>query len=406
MKMLLTIAWRNVWRNRTRSLVVMVALVLGLWAGNFMIAYAFGLYDQRLANALEYELAHAQIHHPDFRVEQQPELIVPKSPERLAELATNPQVKALSGRLVANAMITASRGAGGVRLIGVDPASEASVSRIPAAIDTGTFLGADKKSRIVVGRTLANKLRLGLGSKVVLKFQNAHGDFVDARFKVGGIYDSPNSSFDERMVYVKRSTLAPLLQTGTGVHEIALLLDDAQNAQGFAEGENQKHPDSMAEDWMTLSPELELMIESTDQYFNIFLGIILLAVAFGVINTMLMAVMDRVREIGVLMALGMNRFKVFVLVVLETVFLMMAAAPVGLLLAWASISWFGAHGLDLGFLSEAYAMYGLDPIVYTHLDGSYYVRNLILLLITALGSAILPAWSALRLDPVEAIRKI
>jgi ABC-type lipoprotein release transport system permease subunit len=410
MKMLLTIAWRNVWRNRTRSLVVMVALALGLWAGNFMMAYAFGLYDQRLANALEYELAHVQVHHPDFRVEQQPELIVPESAWHTERLESMEGVRAVSGRLVANAMISSSRGAGGVRLLGVDPEAEALVSRIPAAVDTGSFLAEGKKHRIVVGHSLANKLRLNVGSRVVLKFQNASGDFVDARFKVGGIFRSPNSTFDEMMVYVKRSSLEPLLlgglQEGQGVHELAVMLDDAARAQSFAGGENQAHPELLTEDWKTRSPELELMIDSTDQYFTIFLGIIMLAVAFGVINTMLMAVLDRVREIGVLMALGMNRMKIFVLVVLETVFLMLAAAPMGLFLAWATVAWFGQHGLDLSFMSEAYAMYGLDPIVYTHLDGSYYLRNLILLLITALASAILPAWTALRLDPVEAIRKI
>ncbi len=410
MKMLLTIAWRNVWRNRTRSLVVMVALVLGLWAGNFMMGYAFGMYDQRLANALEYELAHAQIHHPDFRVEQQPELLIPESRARLQALQDKSGVRGVSGRLVANAMITASRGVGGVQVMGVDPEAEAGVSRIPASVDTGTFLSEDKKHRIVLGHALAKKLRLNLGSKVVLKFQNAAGDFVDTRFKVGGIYRSPNSTFDERMVYVRQTELAPLvlggIQNNAGLHEIAVLLDDPGEAMAFAEGENRQYPDSVTEDWKTLSPELDLMIESTDQYFTIFLGIIMLAVAFGVINTMLMAVLDRVREIGVLMALGMNRMKVFVLVVLETVFLMLAAAPVGLLLAWGTLTWFGQHGLDLGSLSDAYAMYGLDPVVYPHLDGSYYLRNLVLLLITALVSALFPAWTALRLDPVEAIRKI
>ncbi len=404
--MLLTIAWRNVWRNKTRSAVVMVALSLGLWAGNFMMAYAFGLYDQRLRTALEYELAHVQVHHPDFGEEGLPALTVPEGPARLARLRSAEGVRAASGRVVAQGMISSSRGAGGVRIVGVDPADEASVSQVPAAVDTGTFLAGDKRKRIVVGRALARKLHLDAGSSVVLKFQDAHGDFVDAGFKVGGIYETPNRGFDERLVYVRAAELRALLGTGNGVHEIALLLDDADGSAAFAEGENAAHPGALAEGWKERSPELELMIDSMDQYFNIFLGIILLAVAFGVVNTMLMAVLDRVREIGVLMAVGLNRRRVFALVVLETVLLMLAAAPAGLLLAWGTIAWFGTHGLDLSFLSEAYALYGLDPIVYTHLDAGYYGRNLALLLVTALGSALFPAWTALRLNPVEAIRKI
>ena len=167
------------------------------------------------------------------------------------------------------------------------------------------------------------------------------------------------------------------------------------------------YPKAKFESWKELAPELGLMIDSFDQYMIIFIIIILLALSFGIVNTMLMAVLERVREIGMLMAIGMNRWRVFSLIALETLYLVVIASPLGLLLAYLTINHLGEVGMDLsGLYQEGYAAYGFKSFIYPKLENIYYFRIFIMVSITAILASIYPAVTAIRLNPVSAIRKI
>ena len=201
--------------------------------------------------------------------------------------------------------------------------------------------------------------------------------------------------------------LSRLLNAQHQVHEIAVLLQDEEQVDECARDLSQQYPTARVESWKEISPELGLMVESLDQYMMIFFVIILLALSFGIVNTMLMAVLERVREIGMLMAIGMNKVRLFGMIAFETIFMVLIATPLGLLLAYLTIYWFGMNGLDLsGLYQEGYAAYGFKSIIYPQLDTMYYYRIMLLVGITALLASIYPAITALRLDPVKAIRKI
>ena len=413
MRMLLSIAWRNVWRHRSRSLVVMTALALGLWAGNFMMGLSFGLYDQRLKNALRHEIGHLQVHHPDFDEDGLAELYIPDGPERLAELQGDDRVLAAAGRVVVEGgLIQTARGSGGVRIVGVDPVREAAVSELNELIVEGEWFVEGKGRQMLVGEWLADDLNIKVGSRPVLTVTDINGDFAGLKPRVVGIFRSGNTSFDRSRVIVLEEELRETLALDSvpgAIHEIAARIHEPREIDAFTAEYAGRSEHSKVESWKQVAPELELMIETSDQYFAIFIGIILFAVGLAVVNTMLMAVYDRVREIGMLMSVGMTTRKVFGMIVLETIFLMGAAVPVGLLLAWGTIVWLGDVGLDMSKLSEGYkamAAYGLDPVVYPVLESQYYVRNVVLVLISALLASLIPAWAAVRLDPVTAIRKL
>ena len=157
---------------------------------------------------------------------------------------------------------------------------------------------------------------------------------------------------------------------------------------------------------MELSPELDLVVNSFDTYMYIFMGIILAALMFGVVNTMLMAVLERQREIGMLMAIGMNRTRVFLMIMMETAWLAFVGGPIGILLGHMTILWFGTHGVDLSQYSEALSMYGFSNIIYFELDSGLYLPILIMTLAVTMLSAVYPAAKAVSLDPARAIRKI
>lgn len=405
--MLTQLAWKNIWRNKVRSLIVVVAIMLGIWAGTFILGYAFGMVEQRLEDAIQNEISHLQIHHPDFTKDNEPQFSIPGSADLLAQLESNQQVKAVSGRAVVFGMINAPSNSSGGKFIGIDPEKEGALTGLPDKIIDGEYLADSDKNKIVIGKKLADKMKVKVRSKLVLTFHDANGQIVAGAFRVKGIYASYNSAIEEMNVYVNLPDLNSLLNPQDPFHEIAILLEDAAQVPDFTQNLAQEHSELLVEDWGELAPDLSFMIESLDQYMIIFLIIILLALSFGIVNTMLMSVLERVREIGMLMAIGMNRRKLFGMICMETVFMVMIAAPVGLLFALATIEYLHVAGMDLsGMYQEGYAAYGFRSMIHPTLETIYYFRILLLVVIMALLSSLYPAITALRLNPVEAIRKI
>ncbi|WAC02483.1 FtsX-like permease family protein [Lacinutrix neustonica] len=244
-------------------------------------------------------------------------------------------------------------------------------------------------------------------SKVVLTFTNVHSEIVSAAFRVGGLYRSKNSSLDEVNVYVQQKHLRDLLELKPSEsHEIAILIKDDAQLDAIKNHSKTVVSTGKIEDWKELSPELGLIIESFNLYTYIISGIILLALTFGIINTMLMAVLERIRELGMLMAIGLNKRKIFLMIMLETFYLTLIGAPIGLLFGWLTVTVLGKTGINISMFSEGLASYGFSAMIYPALDQEKYVIIVLMCLITAIFSAIYPAYRALQLNPSEAIRKI
>ncbi|MDN5203920.1 FtsX-like permease family protein [Fulvivirgaceae bacterium BMA10] len=405
--MLFIIAWKNIWRNKTRSLVVIISVMLGLWMGAFLLSYIFGMIDQRLKDAIGNEISHLQIHHPKHSDDHDPQYFIPKSRQLIADLEKNDSVKILSGRVLVDGMVASPAKSLGARIIGINVKKEDQLTQFAKNIVEGEFLKDSDKNKIIIGRKLADKLKVKLRNKVVLTFQDHEANIVAGAFRIKGIFKSYNSTLENNNLYVTASDLSNLLDISGEIHEIAILLNEADHVDPFVSQLRADYESLSIEGWKELAPELGLMIESLDQYMIIFLTIILLAISFGIVNTMLMAVLERVREIGMLMAIGMNSIRLFMMIFLETLLLVLVASPIGLLLAHFTISYLGEHGMDLsGIYQEGYASYGFKPIIYPKLETVYYLRIMVLVMITAVLASIYPAISAIRLDPVKAIRKI
>lgn len=404
--MLLQIAWRNVWRSKLRSLVVMLAISLGLLSGVFMMAFSWGFSAQRMRSAIETEFSHVQVHDPVWKEDRRVADTLANASQMLARLQADPSVKAASGRTLTEGMITTARGASGVMVHGVDPAEEMALTRLNTRVKEGQYLDTAKGQPVLIGAKLAEKYKLRLRNTIVLTFQDVNGEVTTGAFKVAGIFETVNTKYDEANVFVKKSDLQALIGIPGQVHEIAFLMHEVDSVPGSATTLATAYPDALVEDWKTLSPELRMVTEQFGTTVRVFVGIILMALAFSIINTMLMAVLERTRELGMLMAVGMNKWKVFVMIMTETVFLTLVGAPFGMLMGWLLIVWTGKTGIDLSNFSGGLNNFGYDPIIYPELSANYYLEIMIMVVITALLSAIYPAIKALRLKPVEAIRAI
>jgi putative ABC transport system permease protein len=405
--MLTRIAWRNVWRNKVRSLILVSSIAMGIWAGIFTLAFSWGMSIQYVNMAINGQVSHIQLHHPEFKVDRKITYAIHEAPEMVYEIESIPGVMAACGRVISGCMVSSPTAGAGANVSGIDPDQEDHVTGMAANVIEGDYFPSNKRNQILIGQKLANKLKVKLNNKVVLTFQDVDGNITSGAFRITGIYQTNNSTLDELNVYVRSAELSPLLGLESGeLQEIAVLLHEDTELRGVFDSLRTRYPELLVEDWKTLAPELRLVIDSFSLTMYLFISIILLALTFGIVNTMLMAVLERVHELGILMAIGMNKPSVFMMIMLETLYLAFIGGICGLLLAYGSIQLLGQTGIDLSAFSAGLTSYGMDTMVYPSLPDYEYLEIFIMIFIAAVLSAIYPAFKALKLNPVQAIRKI
>ncbi len=407
--MLLSLSWKNIWRNKTRSLIIIFAIVFGVIGGVGIIAFMNGLIYQRLEMAIGNEVSNIQIHNSHFQSNKELNDTIFNIQKLTSVLDTCRKIKAYSLRLKSVTMINSANCGEGIMLNGIDPEKEKKVTGIYKYIQTGNYFADTRKNGIVIGEKLARKLKIKMRSKVVVTMQSASGDITNAAFKVIGIYKTSNSTFDGHNAYVRKSDLATIIGFGSQTaHEIAIsVYNDNESETLVASLKKKFNSDKLSiEPWIEIMPELGLLTGVMDYMLYIFMSIIFLALSFGIINTMLMAVMERVREIGMLMAIGMNKTKIFSMIMLETILLMLTGSFVGLVLSFAIVNFFEKFGIDLSRFASGMSGFGFSSMVYPFLETSAYFRIVIMVIIAGIISSIVPARKALKLNPSEAIRKL
>jgi ABC-type lipoprotein release transport system permease subunit len=403
--MITAIAWRNIWRNRLRSGIVIAAIATGLFGGIFSIAFMEGVAEQTVNSAIALQLSHIQLHHPLFLENEELKYRIPGADSILHRIAGTPEVAAASRRYRVRAMASTASGGTGVEIVGIDPSAEKRVTDVWQRITDGDYFAGNRRNPLVVGERLAKKLRVKVGHKIVLTTQAEDGTLTGGAFKVIGLFKSDNSAFDETRLFADSRDISRLLgMPQDESHEIALLLANPQRLTPVAESLASEYPFLKIETWRQIAPDLGMLQGLMQQMMFMFIVIILIALAFGIINTMLMAVIERTQEIGLLMALGMSKTRIFIMIMLETVFLSLTGGFLGMAVSIVVIHVAHLHGIDLSIVGKGLAAIGYAAHVYPRLAAGFFAILTLLVIVTAILSSLYPARKALKLKPAEAIR--
>ncbi len=405
MKLIIIIAWRNIWRNRRRSIIMITAITVGLWGGLFAASFSHGLLEQRFETSIEQHISHMQIHHPDFIRDQAIEHQIHDWAEIYDMLSADGEIKAFSGRTILSGMLSSANLTRGVRIMGINPELEAQTTGISNHLVSGTYFAEEIANQILVGKKLAEKTKLQERSRLVLTFQDQDGELVSAAFRVAGIYQTANSVFDESHIFVLQSDLQSILDEQIIINEIALLAKDAEAIPQIRDTYQELFPANTFRTWNEIATELSYLIEMARVMITIILIIILLALGFGLVNTMLMSVFERTRELGMLLSVGMNKTRVFLMILFETAFLSLLGTLGGILLSVGFIYLTSKRGIDLASVGgDSMEAFGFSTVVYPSLSINLYFTLIILVIITAILTTIYPALKATRLSPAEAVR--
>jgi ABC-type lipoprotein release transport system permease subunit len=469
------IAWKNVWRNKTRSLIVISAVTIGVFAGVFAIAAMNSSVVQRLDAAVNEELSHIQINNKDFRNSSDIQNFIPDYQSVISTVESKSGVKSATGRILVRGIASTATESGGVEITGIDVEKEKEIFTLSKKLIPGTgsyFQTETKYNTAFIGEKLAKELNIirftlseesfsklkseGIpaeitsrlesltdqrfitdkkfsnaceklltpsetrkyllkikeaawsyreGSKIVLSFVDINNNQTGAAFRVSGIFRTNNDLFESTSVFVPVSELRRLTGMKEGTfHRIIVRLDEDDLTDKLTSEIRQSLPKLEVLSWKEIQPDLAMMADFMQQIYGIFMAIILAALAFGIVNTMLMAVLERTRELGMLAAIGMNRKKIFSMIMLESVFLSVVGGIMGMAVSGIVIAATARKGINLVKYSEGLEAFGYSAHLFPTIDVQFFITTSLLIVLTGIISSIYPARKALKLNPVDAIR--
>ena len=405
--MIFTISWKNIWRNKLRSSIIIAAIAIGLFGGIFSIAMMNGMAEQRLRAAIQTQTSSIQIHNPNFLKNKKLIFSINNSDSIIKIIKQNPVLKAVCKRTVVSAMASTAETGTGIIINGINPEQEINVTSISKKLSTGNYFTKHKKHSILISEKLAEKLKVKVRSKIVITSQNNKGDLIGGAFRVIGIFKTSDSFFDETNVFVLNDDLNKLVYDSPEnykAHEIAVLLANDENTKQLVEDLKSKFDNLSVQAWYEIKPDLKMMSSLMESASYLILIVILLALIFAIVNTMLMAVFERIHEFGMLMAIGMSKNKIFNMVMSETILLSIIGAAVGTLISIISIYIFHIYGIDLSIVSKGLESFGIDSYIYPEIKSSFYLSISVMVIITAILASIYPAKKALSSKPVDALR--
>lgn len=401
--MILSLAWKNIWRNKTRSLILIIAAALGLWGGVFTIALMNGMWEAMINNYIDRNTGHIQIHAKDFLKEKNLNNYIAEGEKILSQLQTEKEITGVSARVIIDGLVSSPHASGGIKIVGINLTDEMKVTTISKALKEGKFF-SEANDQVVIGKKLAEMLKVKLRSKIVLSFQGLDGTIIYAALRVVGIFETESSTSDRLQLFVKKEDIFKLLNTKPIYHEIAIRAVNGETADLILPKLNNQFANYDVDSWLELSPMFKYGEASFDIQLYFFIGIILFGLLFGIINTMLMSVLDRVREFGVLLAVGMKRIKLFRLIMLESLILSIFGALIGVALGYVTILLVSKVGVDLSLFSAGLAYYGINTVLCPVMPKEAFYIISLMIIITAVIASLYPAFKAIKLQPAVAIR--
>jgi ABC-type lipoprotein release transport system permease subunit len=414
---MLRLAWRNLWYNQGRTLIAMAAIGLGYSMLMFVACLMAGLRQQMIESGTGLLLSDIEVHAPDYYPDRPMQQTLggrngTDVNALLTTIVTAPEVQAASPRVYAYGLVSAAHQSVGAQLLGIVPEQEQGITVLQTEMVKGGDLTGQTPNNVVMGDELATTLGVDVGSEIVLLTPAADGSTGNDVYTVVGLFHTGLDAMDRGLVLMPLTSLQDLLRLPPGrIHEVAIKLRDITTATATAaalEASLSKTLPVRVMPWQELAPELADYVQFNRRVTFILFFIFFLLVAMGIINTMLMAIMQRTRELGMLMAVGMRPVQVVGLIVAEAASLAGASLVLGAALGFPLLWYLQVHGLNLGHKGGGVSLAGVvvGPLWHGRQDFTAYAQAALGLAVTALVSALYPAVRAARFRPAEALRKV
>ncbi len=407
------LAWRNLWRNPRRTLIILTAIVIGISSMVVLAALSRGTMEGMLDNTLQNLVGHIRLLNPDNRVD-------PSIENRLTEPDTIinsitpvlPPGTGIAKRIKVDGMLSTSREHVGISLVGIEPSTESGVSFIGKGVTSGRMFDKDESNSLVIGKSLLEKINGKLGRKVVLMSQNHEGENVSRAFRIRGVFQTELAATEKTYVFAPLAAIQDMLGVQDGVTEISLVFEQQPGQRAdlapLVTKLNQriKKHNIIALDWRQMLPAMSAYLEMYNGYMLIWYIIVFIAMGFGLVNTMLMAVYERMREFGLLRAMGMRSSRIIRMVIGELLLLLAIGVLVANGAALVILKVWLQSGIDLTVFAQGTELWGIDRIIVPLLTWWDILSANAVVVVLGLLVGLYPALRAARFTPIETMRHI
>jgi putative ABC transport system permease protein len=407
---LLKMAWRNVWRNRRRTVIAVIAIALGLALMLFFDGMLGGAKQAIYGNTVRLQGGNVQVHAPGYRERAKRLPLLPLADPDAAVRAAlaQPQVIAASKRIETSGMVSSREGTFPVVITGIEPKQEAAVSLVAENIVQGRYLAASDEDVLLIGQALAKNLEVTIGDRVTMVGRATHEQMRRRTMTVAGVYDMGIPELEKSMVYVSLAEAQTLLDLRDQATEVAAYLESVGQEPPVVGSLQAALPGYEVDAWDTLDPSTKQTMEMEDQVMGIFGLIILLIAGVGILNLMLMAVFERTREIGLMAAMGLKRREIVILFLLEGIVIGLLGALVGCVLGGLVSTYYGTVGLKWAGAATEYSELAalLGGRIYFRIGMDVLLSRALTVAIIAALASLYPAWQASRREPAEALHYV
>jgi len=404
--MYLQLGWRNIWRNPRRTTVILLAVIIGVWSMIFLGALMRGMVENIIENGIATLTGHIQVHHKGYRNDPVIEnsMVDPEAVETALKRVLPPGARWTS-RVRVNAIASNARHSDGVTFVGIDPVREARVSFIRQAVTQGRYLTSDDRYGIVVGKALVDKFETKLGRKLVLMSQDTNREIASRAFRIVGIFRAELQATEKQFAFVIKPVAQHMLKLRNGISEVSIILPDHREVSQVSADLRAVLPSTGYEiqTWRELLPLVTAYLKIYDGFIFLWYLVVFIAMGFGIVNTTLMAVFERIREFGLLKALGMKPWWIIKEVLTESFFLLLIGMGIGNILGFLSTFALSGSGIDLSALAAGIEYFGISQVIYPVISGKDWIMANLVVFILGLVVSLYPAAKAARFTPVEAL---
>jgi putative ABC transport system permease protein len=405
----LRMAWRNLWRHKRRTWLTTTAMIFSNVLLVFMISLQFGSYDMMINNTLQAFSGHIQVQREGYNDNPKIRTSIPGIVPLADQLRHSVPGVSIAARGSAFALASSEQRSLGVQIIGVEPEYEPSVSTFPGLISQGSFLQDSAAAEIVIGAVLARNLKVTVGDELTLLGSGLDGSFAAGVVTIRGIFDPGSADIDRSLAEVPLAYFQDTFAMQDHGHSIVVSVDGLENvgaAQAAVEAQVAGLDGLTVLSWDLLHPGLKQAIQADLSSAWFMYGVLIILVAFSVMNTQLMSVLERTREFGVITALGIKPRKLASLVMLETALMASLGLLIGLLLGWMLAMYFNSVGFSYPGMEEMGAKFNLPSLMYPSVTFFSMLLGPSVVFLFCLLAAVYPSLRLFHLQPVEAMRAV
>jgi ABC-type lipoprotein release transport system permease subunit len=403
------IAWRNLWRHPRRTILILAAVIVGVWSMLFYSAFIRGLAGQMVRQNIANLTGDLQIQAPGFFENPVLEnLLHTPAPARAALKEVLPAGSRTTSRLRIGGVLRSAHGAFGATIVGIDPVEEQGISFIADAVTEGALLPDDAPNGIVIGAALLKRLEARLGHRLVIDAQDANGQIVSHAFTIVGVFRAQIEAMEKQLVFCPRGTLQNILGLGETVSEFSVILPEGVSPGSVADTLRARLPPESFHvlTWRELVPFVGAYLDSMGIFSLIWNIIIFVAMGFGLVNTILMAVFERIREFGLVRALGVTSFGVVSGVLIETALLLVLGMTAGGLVGASTIAALHDSGINFSAFAAGSEYFGMAQVIFPRSEPVDYVRASATVIGLGLIISLYPALKAARITPIQAMAHV